>query len=352
MGRLSGIIIAIILCLPAFASAQQVPAATPPAPGAGHMQLNVEVTDKSGKVVPGLEAKDFTLLDNGQPSKILFFQAFAGTSEEAVPGVEVTLILDNVNVEFDTITNERQQLVAYLRRNDGHLAQPVVVLLYSNKGMKVLNQPSKDGNALAAQLEAVNLLQHSLSNTVNNTVGGYNQMERFHSGVNWTKLIANNYAKRPGRKLLIWIGPGWPMLDYQNTQISEKILQDQFNSIVELSTRLREAQAVLYSVSMDEDIQSAFLYQSFLKPVKKPEKADPPYLGLKVLAVQSGGMAVPPNNSLASQIDKCIQDGVAFYSFSFDSPHGGKPNDYHDLKVQMHQPGLTARTNTGYYTQP
>jgi hypothetical protein len=37
---------------------------------------------------------------------------------------------------------------------------------------------------------------------------------------------------------------------------------------------------------------------------------------------------------------------------SFDPPHATRPDEYHDLKVQIETPGLSARTNTGYYNQP
>jgi hypothetical protein len=37
---------------------------------------------------------------------------------------------------------------------------------------------------------------------------------------------------------------------------------------------------------------------------------------------------------------------------SFDPPNAAQPDEYHDLKVQIGAPGLSARTNTGYYDQP
>jgi hypothetical protein len=41
-----------------------------------------------------------------------------------------------------------------------------------------------------------------------------------------------------------------------------------------------------------------------------------------------------------------------FYTISFDPPTAAHPDEYHDLKVQIGAPGLSARTNTGYYDQP
>jgi len=73
---------------------------------------------------------------------------------------------------------------------------------------------------------------------------------------------------------------------------------------------------------------------------------------LKVLAIQTGGRALPPDNDLAGQISACVQDAGAFYTVSFNPPLADKPNEYHDLKVEVDKPGLTAHTDTGYYNQP
>jgi hypothetical protein len=59
-----------------------------------------------------------------------------------------------------------------------------------------------------------------------------------------------------------------------------------------------------------------------------------------------------PSNDLAGEFDKCIEDAAPYYTLSFDPPRPEKPDEYHDLKVQIAKPGLTARTSTGYYDQP
>jgi hypothetical protein len=112
---------------------------------------------------------------------------------------------------------------------------------------------------------------------------------------------------------------------------------------------------VVYSVSPADSSStgtSTFLYQNFLKGVRSFKQADTGDLALKVLAVQSGGRILGPDNNLAGQIDQCIADANAFYMLSFDPPPAVLAGAYHDLKVQVSQPGLTARTSTGYYNQP
>ena len=93
-------------------------------------------------------------------------------------------------------------------------------------------------------------------------------------------------------------------------------------------------------------------YKEFLRGVKSARQADSGNLALQVLAVESGGRVLDPNNDLAGQIADCLADLSAFYTISFDPPHAERADEYHDLKVLVGKPGLTARTNTGYYNRP
>ena len=368
MVRLYSPFLALCLCFPALAQAQQTsapapadkqtapqapalaprPAFTPtPAAGEGHLHLDVVVTDKSGKPVSGLEAQDFVLKDNNLPAKILSFHAGGTTVQKDGPLVEVILLLDTVNFGFQDVSRFRQQIAQFLRRNGGHLAIPVSVVVFNDDGMKVLLQPSTDGNALAGQLDHADSKLRVIGRN-----SQYGALDRFSLSLNWIDIVAKSQITRPGRKLLIWTGPGWPMFDRPGLEISSKDQQHMFSEIVDLSTSLREAHMAVYSVNMGEPGLGTYLYQGFLKGVKTPEKANPSDLGLKVLAVQTGGRAMSPDNDIASQIDACIQDATAWYTISFDPPRADKPNEYHDLKVEVDKPGLTARTSTGYYNQP
>jgi hypothetical protein len=73
---------------------------------------------------------------------------------------------------------------------------------------------------------------------------------------------------------------------------------------------------------------------------------------LKVLATQSGGNIFGPDNDMKAQINRCAQDASAYYTISFDPSPAAQANEYHDLKVVVGQPKLTARTRNGYYNQP
>jgi VWFA-related protein len=324
----------------------------PSAPNSFHadstINLVVVVTDKSGRPVTGLDLPDFTLLDNNQPSKILSFHAYSGPVQQADSPVEAIVLFDTVNTTFDAVSYTRQQVENFLRLNGGHLAVPVSIAWLTNDGIEGPSEPSQDGNALAAQLDA----SEGRLRSITRSAGAYGAIERFQLSTNMLGTLVRSESDKPGRKLLIWAGPGWPMLDAPNIEISNKTQQALFGEIVQLSTMMRLAHIDLYSISQGMSGPETFLYQSFVKGVKKVQQANIPNLGLKVLAVQSGGLVLPPTNDVASAIKQCLQDADAFYTLSFEPPPADGPNQYHELKVRIGTPGLTARTNTGYYDQP
>jgi VWFA-related protein len=318
----------------------------------GHIKLDVMVNDAAGNAVTGLDPADFKLLDNNQPRRILSFRSYDGAAVKPNPPVQVILVFDTANLPFSQVAFTRQEVTKFLTRNGGRLAQPTSIFVFSEDGLRVQPRPSLDGTALTAELGQVK----GNIRTLNPAMGAGGDLERFQRSVRQMATIAENFASRPGRKLLIWIGPGWPMLDPANMEFTDRDQQRYFDAIVELSTRLREARMVLSSVSpgsstMDAGLH-ALLYQDFLKPVKAPRQADTGNLALKVLVTQTGGRILGPDNDLASQIEACVADANAFYTLSFDPPHADHVDEYHDLKVVVDKPGLTVRTNTGYYNQP
>lgn len=366
MRKPRAVLSALFLCLPAIAIPQQGanPSDSPapqapavamrstsaPAPGEqdGRIKVDMVVTNSSGNPVAGLDRNDFTLLDDNRPGKIISFRAIGGAAEQASPPVEVILLIDDVNVDFTTVTREKNEISSFLRSNSGHLAQRIAIFAFTNLGVKIVAQPSTDGNALAAQLDHADIGLRSMGASA----GVTGEIELFQLSVQWMTELAKNEAKRHGRKLMIWVGPGWPMLARVSVETSHQGHQELFDRIVELSTAMREARLAVYSISLGQANMDTFLYQGFLKGVKTPDKANPQALGLKVLAVQSGGRVLGPDNNIAAQIVNCIRDSTAFYTLSFDPPRADRANEYHDLKVQVEKPGLTARTNTGYYNQP
>ena len=313
--------------------------------------IDVQVTAKSGAPIRGLQEQDFTLLDDKLPQKILSFQAVDTAAAAATdPPLEIVLVVDAVNASFQAVANERNELRKFLLQNGGKLPQPTSLIIFTDTGAEMQNGSSRDGNVLAALLDKY----EAGLRTINRSQGIYGAAERFSLSLTTVERLAEYERPRPGRKLVIWISPGWPLLSGPRTYLSGKEEQRLFNDIVAASAALRLARVTLYSVDPLglSDFGRAVYYEEFVKGVTSPSKTVPGNLGLPVLAVQTGGRVLNLTNDLTTSIANCAADANAFYVISFDAPRADKANEYHSLGVTVDKPGITARTRTGYYAQP
>jgi VWFA-related protein len=311
------------------------------------LTLDVVVTDKSGKPVGGLQPQDFTLLDNKQPRDIISFHAADGALARSDTPVEVILLLDGINSSVNAVARIRQEVVKYLRQNGGHLALPTSLIFLSDAGTRIQITPTRDGNELIADLE-------------DNSTGlrTFKRSEGFYSAEQCRQLslraldrIAMNLGKKPGRKLLIWISPGWPAFSRQSSFNSKKQQQEVFDYVAGVSVALREARIAIYSVDPEGVGHEQFYFENFVKGVSAAKKTDYGDLLLQVLAYQTGGLVFSGSNDIAGLIERCAADANAYYLLTFNSPAASYPNEYHGVEVRMGKPGLRARTRTGYYAQ-
>jgi VWFA-related protein len=264
-------------------------------PGAGPedglIHLDVTATDASGKPVAGLTKSDFTLFDQGSPAAIQSFQAFDNIRAKPDPPAELILILDHGNLNPINAAGADRALLSFLRQNGGHLALPTRVYRYSDSGLEVTSKPSSDGNSLADAIEKKHgmswVWQPALHYCSDCNGAMYYERDPVLDSTRalWSVVLAAR--RRPGRKIVIWIGYGWPVKDHTNA----------FDTITEFSTRLREARVTHYGVSAWADPKvlddhRPYDYKAYLNGVRSAKDAKFAHLSLDVLAAQSGGTTV------------------------------------------------------------
>jgi VWFA-related protein len=312
------------------------------------LTLDVVVTDKTGQPVSGLKAEDFTLLDNQRTQKISFFKPVSGLGVKGDQPVEVVLLVDAVNAHFATVANERQWLSSFFSANGGKLALPTSLALLTDQGVQVQNAPTREGSKLAALLDS----SPTGLRVIDNAQGIYGELDRRMISLKAIHWLTADLSRRPGRKLVIWVSPGWADLSTATYSLSEKDATRLFAEIVRFSTAMREADITLYSVDPDGAQIDSRPYELFLKGVSNPHHADFGDLMLQVLALQSGGKVMLGSNDTADLVDQCINDARSYYRLTYAPPPAARPNEYHSLEVRVNQPNLKARTRTGYYAQP
>jgi VWFA-related protein len=335
------------LSFPVFAQQSNVPA-----DNAGRrITLDVVVADRAGKPVSGLQQQDFAVTDDKKPQSVVSFHAVDGSASAADP-IQIILLVDEVNTSFQSIAFERDALKKFLGRDGGKLPVPVSMVFFSDTGTEMQNAPSLDGNALIASFESHETKLH----TIRRSAGFYGAVERYQLSLRTLQSLASAEAAKPGRKILIWISPGWPYLSGPRVNLTRQEEDGLFRSIVSLSSALRQARVTVYSVdplgTADSGGLRTFYYEEFLKGVAKPKDAQAGNLALQVIAVQSGGRVLNGNNDLAGLIATAAADASTYYVLSIDPPPAENVDEYHAVEVKTERPGVTVHARTGYYGQP
>jgi VWFA-related protein len=342
-----GLIVAAALFCVATVPAQQLQPLSAKPPINHTIHLDVVVSAKGGPPIGGLQQQDFTLLDNKTPRPIGNFRALGGNDAP----VEVILLIDSVNVSYQNIAYIRDQADKVLRANGGHLDNPTALAFLSDDGAHLQNGFSKDGNALSEDLNnyAIGL------RTIRRSSGVYGAEERLQISLTALRQLAAHEATVPGRKLVLWISPGWPILSGPGIELDNKQQQGIFATIVDLSTKLRESHITLYAINplgSGESVGRISYYEEFLKGISKPSQVNIGNLSLQVLAAQSGGLVLDSSNDIAALLKRALADTTAYYEINFEASPADRRDEYHHLEIRLTNPALVARTRDGYYAQP
>lgn len=286
----------------------------------GAITLDVVVTPKSGQPVTGLQQQDFTLLDNKAAQPIISFQAIDGRQAP----IEVILVVDAVNTGQQNVAYEREQIEKFLRADGGHLAYPTTLAVFGDAGTQVQDGFSTDGNALSAALEKYTIALRFITRA-----SGFNGAdERYQLSLNALQELAVREASRPGRKIILWVSPGWPLLSAPGVDLSAKQQESLFAHIVSLSAILLQGRITLYSVdplgTADAGGLRTVYWESFLKGIRKPNQALPGNLALEVIAaaLRSVRATTWPNSSRsASRMQALITNSPSIHLWVTRNTH-------------------------------
>jgi VWFA-related protein len=338
--------------------------------------LNVLAVDDSNIPAAGLKPQDFVLMDNGRPLELATFREVNGQQGIAQP--HIILILDAVNNTSRSIAFEIKEVAKYLASNQGRLIFPTSIATLTSSGFNtsptsvdssVLLQesktlfkdihPSECRNSSNDAAHASPLSGHGDNNigvSIQKTHDGNCLNQKFTLSLTALGDLASAQKDVPGRVILVWIGPGWPLLTGPEfLPDTAEIKANFFDHFVELSRTLREAQVTVDAVSSPD----MFRQPEYESPPGKSlaegplteKQAAANNLALQAIATESGGRVLE-SNSIAAQIARCVADAQLYYALSFDSIPSSQPDEYHSLQVKVNKPGVTVFTNSLYYAEP
>lgn len=346
---------ACLLFFCSILSAQHNPSANVPGTSTDQPQtihLDVLVKDPSGKQLRGLPEQAFTVFDDEQPQKLIGFKQ-VDTRDD--PGaVHVLIVMDMINPGYNSITWGREQLSEYLKQEGSSLHNRTTIAAITEDGLKMMSGSTTDGGVLQTEFSKIPTQRR----LVTEAAGPDGDLQLLSQSLEqFTQILAIEKA-RPGRKLVVFISPGWPNLGWVGSEQDLKQRQWVFNINVGITDTIRDARMAIYRIdpfelgghhSGDHD---PFYYKDFLKPVRKPGDATYPYLGLGVLAIHSGGQVLVTGKDITGELNDVLHDAGSYYELTYAAPPAGGPNKYHAISVRVDQPGTDVQSLAGYYADP
>lgn len=317
------------------------------------MTLDIVAVDKAERPVAGLQAEDFKVFDNKAQRNVVNARMISGEQDDSALPVQAFLLIDMINAPFELLSAERKDIEKFLAQAGPRLPVPTSFIFLSETELRYQGEPTRDPKTLLQNLEANPSLQR-----LNQPQGGYQEYAQMRQkSLQAMNEIAVKMSGIPGRKLIVWISPGWASFSNVSDQKSPQELQVLYNFISGISTELRAARITLYNIEpqgVDRNIvwQGNSYYMEYVKGVPSPKQANNADLALQVIAAQTGGKVLYGSNDIARMIDQCLADSQASYVLTFDAPRSTAPNEYHSIEIKVNKPGLKVRTRTGYYTQP
>jgi len=308
----------------------------------GLFSIDVVVADSAGNPVSDLGPGDFTLLDNGQPAKIRTLHHSLAASE---PAPELIFVLDGINLPPQQLTRTEAAVARFLRRNGGRLEGACFLYRLTRAGLFSSTMYTRDGNVLANEVEqhkSPRIVWKAGGADVSNSLFSFEQ--RLQSGppdLRALGSVAIDQWEIAGRKVVVWIGPAWPVNAGSTS----------FGDATELSTRLREARITLDNVNVWPNPDRSFNPQDLEAPRSQLDMR-PAKLALQVIATHTGGLVLDSSRELDRDIERCVDRERSYYTLTFNPPHTEKMDEYRDIRVQVNRPALTVRSVMGYYNEP
>ena len=255
-------------------------------------------------------------------------------------------VLDAINLSPQQLTQTESAIVHFLRGNNGRLDSPCFLYRLTRSGLFSSLRPTRDGNLLAKEVEkhkSPRMMWRIGRNGEPNPFEGWGSSARPNPlSPHALGSIAIDQREIRGRKIVVWIGPGWPV---KGGDIA-------FDDATELSTRLREARITLDNVNVWPNPDQSFNYHDYLEAPRSQKEMQPAKMALQVIATHTGGLVLDSSSDLDREIERCVEEVRSFYTLTFNPPHTYRMDEFHDLRVQVDRPALTIRAPTGYYNEP
>jgi VWFA-related protein len=279
------------------------------------------VDTRGGAPAGNLQARDFKLLDNGQPREIRDFW-----QESDLP-LTVALAADISGSQAGYIRSHREAIAQFLRQVIGPRDRAMVVEV-AQKSWLISGLTSSSGD-LSAAVERIGTPAGKQSPLL----GPVCRNQTFPHGCGGTALWHGLYYAlkelKPvaGRKALIVLSDG---LDTGS--------DIRLNDVIETA---QSAGTVVYSIKYASPMRFLSIGGAIAQAVSH---------GLERISRESGGLTFPNPGRRTSEVFSRIESDLRnLYVLGFTPPAGARDGGFHRLQVTAARPDLVVRTRAGYW---
>jgi VWFA-related protein len=345
--------------------------------------VDVVATDADGRPIPGLDAQDFTVFEDGRQQKISGFSF-------QLPGVKVTqialrlppnvvsnvpqhkasslnvVLLDALNGDFAGHVAAQDALVKYL--DSAQLTQPLAIFAMQGK-LTMLHDFSTDNQELKSVVQKFRPpAQTNNAESTESRASAFTTKGDFHTGernieatLNQLHTLARTLAGYPGRKNVIWLSESFPLVLAPETAAQDSISAASVGGSVTAPTRMpttfstvREANATTSYAALVKKVADAMMTaQVAIYPVDSTGLTKDDHLAsqhtMGDLAYSTGGRAFYNRNDLEVSLRTSLEDGSTYYTLTYYPDNKQWDGKFRTISIKTARPGAKLRYRLGYY---
>jgi VWFA-related protein len=358
--------------------------------------VNVVVTDRYNQPVSNLQARDFTVLEDGRPQSIRYFEQHWPTDKEAsvaplqLPphqftnfrdqyptGVMNIVLFDMLNTPMMDQVYGRDQLLKFLR----NIPQGQLVALFTlDSRLRMVQGFTDDPEKL---LRAANMVHPGMTTQMASSEQQIRQQEAEArslgdlSGAHFAQALADEESFRAGyrveatvdaiaalsravagyagRKNLLWLSAGFPL--YVGPDVN---LPDPMRNVVRYQAQVNRLGIALASSEMAVypiDVRGLVVNQLDASSRTDETLRDMSWLWsshdtMREIANQTGGEAYYNTNGIREAMSRAADRGSHYYSLAYVPENRQWNGKYRSIKVKVAKQSLKLQYRRGYMALP
>jgi VWFA-related protein len=363
------------------------------------------VTDHSGNHVSDLKQEEITVLENGKPQQIAFFEHVQSKPEllqrpALAPGVftntfqadnrRLTIfVLDLLNATVNEQRTERAEMAKFLS-GALDIKEPVCLLMVDNQGVKVLHDFTTDPAILAEALKKVQdhvyskdaPRQNPLDSTFLMTQGWHSKSANRNAAAAQGRLdqlqlmnsmeelaltnrvlltlealreIGEGFSGIPGRKSMIWATAGFPFEidDASGFGTSASAYGNRTRTVMpqyENAWRsLNRANISLYPLDVEDLTNPGYVGPSTRAALPQHTMLATNVINLEKFADVTGGSLCDRSKDAKQCYDKAAADSSDYYLVGFYQNTDNVKPGWQKLNVRVMRANIQVRSRSGYY---